>query len=336
MFLSDIVTADGRKLEHYVFDPGGETFSSKYHFPKENPTKRDWEYWINFWSDYTDDGGVIPSPLEQWQHPSHRIWEWFYDEDENILYQKNEGKTKNFIPSNSRRTTRSQHRFRLAWTETQPDTKLTGKPASVIPAGDDDYLLLRTGPDLIQNGPSMPDNFWEFLSSWGGEWMWEDISTDGYSTRDLSWLANGMKVGSLIFIADGSYNREKASDISGTGWIVYCKNSGRKIQGSFYEESKAASSYRGKLLGMCCLLLLASALEEFFDVETWTGQLSCDNESALYQATRGLKRIKPGSSCADLLRNIRSTAIRLKGRLIGVHVESHMDKYLLWHQLSLE
>ena len=164
MFLSDIVTADGRKLENYVFDPGGGKFISKYQFPKENPTKRDWEYWTNFWSDYTDDCGVIPSPLEQWQHPSHRIWEWFYDEDRNTLYQTREGRTKFFIPSHRGRATRSQHRFRLAWTETQTITKLKGKPTSVIPVGNDEYLLLRTGPDLITKGPSMPDNFWEFLS----------------------------------------------------------------------------------------------------------------------------------------------------------------------------
>ena len=48
MFLSDIVKADGHKLEHYVFDPGGESFDYRYHFPKEKRTQRDWEYWTNF------------------------------------------------------------------------------------------------------------------------------------------------------------------------------------------------------------------------------------------------------------------------------------------------
>ena len=87
---------------------------------------------------------------------------------------------------------------------------------------------------------------------------------------------------------------------------------------------------------MCCLLLLATALEEFFDIQDWNAQLSCDNESALYQATRGLKRIRPGASCADLLRSIRSSGNRLRNSFIGVHVDSNMDKYLLWHQLTLE
>ena len=336
MFLSDIVTADGRKLEHYVFDPGGDSFNSAYHFPREQPTDKDWEQWSSFWKSYTDEGGVIPSPLEQWQHPSHRLWEWFYEENEQVLYQIQNDNVHYFIPATRARTTRSQNTYRLAWTEKFDATKHTGKPVSIIPKEDNEYLMLQTGPQLVTNGPSQPDNFWDFLYEWGGEWMWENISTDQYSTRDLTWLVEGMKTGSLIFIADGSYNREKAPKISGTGWIVYCTTAKRKIQGSFYEDSKAASSYRGELLGMCCLLLLATALEEFFDIQEWTAQLSCDNESALYQATRGLKRIRPGASCADLLRSIRSSGNRLNGKFIGVHVDSHMDKYLLWHQLTLE
>ena len=86
MFLSDIVTADGHKLEHYIFDPGGNSFDSTYHFPREQPTNKDWEQWSSFWNSYIDEGGVIPSPLEQWQHPSHRIWEWFYEETKKVLY----------------------------------------------------------------------------------------------------------------------------------------------------------------------------------------------------------------------------------------------------------
>ena len=284
MFLSDIVTADGRKLEHYVFDPGGERFNSRYHFPREQPTDKDWEQWLSFWKSYTDEGGVIPSPLEHWQHPTHRIWEWFYEKNEQTLYRIKNDTTQYFVATTTSRTTRSHNTYHLAWTEKFDATKHTGKPASVIPKGDNKYLMLRTGPSLVTQGPSQPDNFWDFLSEWGGDWMWDNIFTDQYSTRDLTWLVEGMKAGSLIFIADGSYNREKAAKISGTGWIICCKKTKRKIQGSFYEDSKAASSYRGELLGMCCLLLLATALEEFFDIQDWTAQLSCDNKSALYQA----------------------------------------------------
>ncbi len=35
--LSDLSTADGRYLEHFVFDPGLATVSSTYKFPREKP-----------------------------------------------------------------------------------------------------------------------------------------------------------------------------------------------------------------------------------------------------------------------------------------------------------
>jgi hypothetical protein len=37
IFLSDLSTADGRYLKHFVFDPGLATAGSTYKFPRENP-----------------------------------------------------------------------------------------------------------------------------------------------------------------------------------------------------------------------------------------------------------------------------------------------------------
>jgi hypothetical protein len=48
LFLSDMMTADGRYLEQFVFDPGGKVSRSKYKLPRESPTKKDWEVWFNF------------------------------------------------------------------------------------------------------------------------------------------------------------------------------------------------------------------------------------------------------------------------------------------------
>jgi hypothetical protein len=49
LFLSDITTADGKYLEHFVFDTGGSAKHSRYTFPREHqPTRQDWDSWINF------------------------------------------------------------------------------------------------------------------------------------------------------------------------------------------------------------------------------------------------------------------------------------------------
>jgi hypothetical protein len=59
LFLSDITTADGKYLEHFVFDPGGRAKCSRYTFPREQPTRQDWDSWINFWHASTNTGGKL-------------------------------------------------------------------------------------------------------------------------------------------------------------------------------------------------------------------------------------------------------------------------------------
>ena len=41
IFLSDITMADGKYLEHFVFEPGRTKSCSRYRFPREKPTLQD-------------------------------------------------------------------------------------------------------------------------------------------------------------------------------------------------------------------------------------------------------------------------------------------------------
>jgi hypothetical protein len=51
IFLSDNTTADGNYVEHFVFDPEGSATRSQYTFPREQPTRQDWDSWINLSSE---------------------------------------------------------------------------------------------------------------------------------------------------------------------------------------------------------------------------------------------------------------------------------------------
>ena len=49
--MSDIVTADGKFLEEFTIRALEERHqASKYKFPREIPTKQDWQVWIQFWN----------------------------------------------------------------------------------------------------------------------------------------------------------------------------------------------------------------------------------------------------------------------------------------------
>jgi hypothetical protein len=63
LFLSDITTADRKYLEHFVFDPGSNTRRSRCTFPREKPTRQDWDLWVNFWHRFTTIGEKLKMPL---------------------------------------------------------------------------------------------------------------------------------------------------------------------------------------------------------------------------------------------------------------------------------
>ena len=55
IFLSDVTTADGKYLEEYACDPQASLSSrTKFNFPREEPTRQDWEVWRYFWRQHTD------------------------------------------------------------------------------------------------------------------------------------------------------------------------------------------------------------------------------------------------------------------------------------------
>ncbi len=112
---------------------------------------------------------------------------------------------------------------------------LLGRPTSV-------RAILLTKINKLQEGPSFANAtkeytiFWDFIRSWGGSWMWDDIDFTQETTQDLKWVAEGMQNNTLLWTTDGSYNRKQAADLSGVGWIIFCKRTGLWMTGTFWEK----------------------------------------------------------------------------------------------------
>ena len=172
-----------------------------------------------------------------------------------------------YVPVTATRRTRSRLEYRIAWSDALDVQMHTGKSVSITVTASETIIRQQTGPAQATHCPSSPDDFWHFLSSLGGEWMWEGLNSEALSGDNIQWLVNGMSNGSLIWIADGSYDRKRAPRVSGAGWVVYCKQSGKRLTGSFYELLKDASSYHAELLGLLALLQLCAALEEFYSIK---------------------------------------------------------------------
>jgi len=89
------------------------------------------------------------------------------------------------------------------------------------------------------------------------------------------------------------------------------------------------------MLGLCVLHLFARALSEFYKIQEWKDTVGCDNKRALEQSSHTCHRIRPSAKCADIQSSIKATKHTFTGKFTYLHVYGLMDKYLLWHQLSL-
>jgi len=55
--------------------------------------------------------------------------------------------------------------------------------------------------------------------------MWEGLAMPA----DTTWLTEAVTNNTLVCVTNGSYNLEKALDICGAGWVIYCTTAKRYI-----------------------------------------------------------------------------------------------------------
>ena len=132
----------------------------------------DWSRWRRFWTDQATIGRKLREELGNWKNPTHRTWRWFYNKTANDLQRVEKNKLHHFSVRNGR--TRLSVEYDVSWTEDYVGQEL-GAPTSVTTTFSEATVTKRNkGPNLAI-GPSQPTDFWEFLESWGGMWMWEGM-----------------------------------------------------------------------------------------------------------------------------------------------------------------
>lgn len=337
LFLSDMTTADGQRVDTSLISGTRLPRSSRMKFPREEPTDRDWQTWRRIWEIATHNGN-LPCPLGAWTNTTHIDWQWFYNrEDDTILYNTPDGVFR-YDPPPRRRRTRADNTIYVltrALRSLPPDAR----PISVsrLLSADREYAVRiegHEGPKLHTGLNSGKPSIWDTLLSWGGGWMWLNLHFDS-ADNNLDWLTAAIEAGTTVWVTDGSYDVHRSPDISGAGWIAYDTASGRRFACSFAERSNQAGSYRAELLGLCSIHLFLLAIESTTAVTSKHPiKICCDNLKALEKASEDRRRIPSWMKCPDILRSLRNTKRQLSLPRRYEHVSAHMDDVLSWHQLT--
>jgi hypothetical protein len=151
--------------------------------------------------------------------------------------------------------------------------------------------------------------------------MWEHVEVVG----ELDTVILAIKEGRAIWCTDGSFDRLQMPNVSSAGWVIFDPVSKQHIKGSFFKISEDASAYRGELLGLTALHLVAAAITELFGVMENSNELFCDNKRALGKAKLYRRRVPSASKHGDLLRLLRNLCPQLMTAFIYLHVYGHAD-----------
>ena len=98
----------------------------------------------------------------------------------------------------------------------------------------------------------------------------------------------------------------------------------RKILGK--KLTCSVNSYRAGQLGVCAIHNLVTALTSFYKIENCSTKIWRDNQGIVDMTKKKKKRVRPicrpGASCADILRNIRSS---VRNKTAATISHGHLD-----------
>ena len=211
----------------YIKQPlPGKSPRSRFLFGEERPTKKDWVCWDRFWWGFITTDGRPPKQLGRWLNCLRIKWDWFYDEEEDIVQRVTPGVLLRYVKSPGTQVTRAQQQYVLAETQTSAAGP-SGLPCTISRLDYGVIALVSQGPTLMDSTPQK-ETFFDFLTTWGGEWIWTNISNEG---PGLSWVIKSMTNGSAVWVTYGSYMKEITPTISVAWWILLCTQSGFRIFG---------------------------------------------------------------------------------------------------------
>jgi hypothetical protein len=226
LFVLDILTALGNKIDPEVLgQPNAHWKRSHLQWPTEHPTASDFQMWRDAIM------AICPSQnagtrLGVFTTPSHRIWEWRWDETFGCLRRSStDGETEDVFLAG-----RKPNRF--YYSETRPPTRggniclVEPRHAGQVQGG---WRLISVAQTATPAPP--PHTFMDVLLSWGNTWLWDNLSFTG----EHGWINEAILDGSLLAVTDGSFLHEHYPNLCSVAFVLECTRGRRRMIGSFSE-----------------------------------------------------------------------------------------------------
>jgi hypothetical protein len=322
----DILTASGNKIDPEVLrQPNAHWKRSHLRWPTEHPTASDFQMWRDAIM------AICPSRktgtrLDVFTAPTHRIWEWLWDETSGCLRRSSaDGETEDVFLAG-----RKPNRF--YYSETRPSTR-GGNICSVEPthAGQVQGGWRLTSVAQAATPAPPPHTFMDVLLSWGNTWLWDNLSFTG----EHGWINEAISDGSLLAITDGSFLRRHYPNLCSAAFVLECTRGRGRMIGSFSESSRVANAYRGELLGLMAIHLILLSVDRVHGGITGSVEVVSDCLGALRRVT-DLPPYWIPSRCkhSDILKNILVHCRALSFTLRYLHVRAHQDNATPFKKLS--
>ena len=321
--VADIATGDGLQIRNQFISGLVEQNESIWEWPLEQPSNVDFKCWKHAMNLLLDERKSLKTPLGRWLAQPHIQWQWFYAENEDVIYQKKDNSYVSF--HRGRSSTRTNQIFLRSNPQTTPSGHLTITTVRVI----DENVIRYEGTDHSKVSSLPPcvsstcDSFWVLTNSNIQQQFNED------------WVTNGLKKGNLLAVCDGSYKPNLYTNGVTAAFIIESSDEPSSIMGTVAIGGITADPYRGELLGIYTTLSAISFVERHNSSFT-SGmiRIGCDNEMAGWIAGSTTPNIALKTKHFDLVKAIRTLRASLTTTTVFYHLYGHQDKHTPFHTLS--
>jgi hypothetical protein len=204
-----------------------------------------------------------------------------------------------------------------------------GGPCTVEEAGLGIYRIISFTNMPLQI--THPETFLDVLCKWGCTWMGEEMCLTG----DDGWLAMAIQENTLVAVTDGSYMQELYPNMNSCAFILECTQGCSRLTRAFLEQTIAACSSQGELLGLMAIHLILLSVNRIDPTLTGSAHIYLDCLGTLNKIQH-LPRHRIPSKCrhSDVLKNVMLHCSFLSFKRLFSHVSAHQDDHTKWENLS--